>query len=235
MASELIQSFTKHVQTRVPGFNVKRKADSKLMWFLSKILFFTPNFMTRFTTTVGNTVYVTDDLWNSDNAWALTTLAHEAQHVADKQKYGSVPYGFAYLLPQILAPLALLSLLAIWFSNAWLWSLTALVLLAPIPAMFRMLIERRGYLMTLCVTWWTFGEEMARAHIDRCVSQFTSSNYYFMWPFRKHLKNWFDRELTDKAKHPSWYNAIYILVFDYVSSHHYLRRGEKPNAETNPN
>jgi len=226
MASELIQSFSKHVQTRVPGFNVKRKADSKLMRFLGKILFFTPNFMTRYTTTMGNTVYATDDLWKSNSAWALSTLAHEAQHAADKQRVGMVLFGFAYLLPQILAPLALLSLLAIWFSNAWLWSLAALALLAPIPAAFRMIIERRGYLMSLCVTWWTFGEETARAGIPRRLKQFTGPAYYFMWPFGRHLKKWFERELPDKAQHPSKHNAIYILVFDYISTHHHLRRGD---------
>ena len=225
MASELIQSFTKHVQTRVPGYSVKRKADSKLMRFLGKILFFTPNFMTRFTTTMGNTIYATDDLWNDNSAWALSTLAHEAQHVADKQRTGMILFGFAYLLPQILAPLALLSLLAIWFSNAWLWSLTALAFLAPIPAYFRMRIERRGYLMTLCVIWWTFGEEMARNRVPHCIKQFTSPNYYFMWPFKRHLEKWFEQELQEKARHPSKHNAIYILVFDYVSTNHHLRRG----------
>ena len=197
------------------------------MRFLGKILFFTPNFMTRFTTTMGNKVYVTDDLWKDNSTWALSTLAHEAQHVSDKQRYGMVLFGFAYLLPQILAPLALLSLLAIWFSNAWLWSLAALALLAPIPALFRMRIERRGYLMTLCVIYWTFGEEMARGNIPHCVKQFTSPNYYFMWPFKRRLEKWFDKELTEKGKHPSKYNALFVLVFDYISSHHTLLKGGK--------
>jgi hypothetical protein len=221
MASKLIEDFTEHVQPLVPGYKVVRKSQSRLMKFLGKILFFTPNFMTRFTTTCGNVVYVTDDLWKDNSAWALSTLAHEARHVYDKRRFGMILFGFAYLLPQILAPLALLSLLAIWFSNAWLWSLTALAFLAPVPALFRMRIERQGYLMSLCVVWWTFGEEMAHSQIPHCLKQFTGPAYYFMWPFKKHMIRWFEKELPEKATHPSRYNATFVLVFDFINSTKY--------------
>jgi len=219
MASELIQSFTSHIQPQVPGYTVKHKTESRLMKFLNKILFFTPNFMTRFTTTCNNTVYVTDDLWEDNSMWALSTLAHEAQHIYDKQRWSAIFFGFAYLLPQILAPLTLLSLLAIWFSNAWLWSLAALALLAPIPAYFRMIIERRGYLMSLCVIGWTFGEEYARTQIPWVVKSFTSSSYYFMWPFKKSLTRWFEKTLPPVWRNPAKHNAIFVLVFDYVTQH----------------
>lgn len=216
MASELIHSFTAHIQPHVPGYVVKRKSESRLMKFLGKILFFTPDFMTRFTTTLNNTVYVTDALWEDNSMWTLGTLAHEAQHVYDKQRWSAVLFGLAYLLPQILASSALLSLLAIWFSNAWLWCLLALALLAPIPAYFRMVIERRGYLMTLCVMGWAFGEEHARKQIPWVVKNFTGSAYYFMWPFKKSLTRWFEKTFPVVCKNPSEHDAIFVLVFDYV-------------------
>jgi hypothetical protein len=188
------------------------------MRFLAKILFFTPNFLTHYTTTLGQTIYATDNILGIEDAGTLGLLAHEARHMCDEKKLSTPLYVFAYLSPQILALVSLLSLLAIWFSPSWLWCLSALVLLAPIPSVGRMLIERQGYLMSLCVTWWTQGEDVARKQIDWRIQQFTGRPYYFMWPFKKHLHKWFEKELAEKAKHPSRYNALYVIVFDFVNS-----------------
>jgi len=218
MGSELVKNFSEHVQPLIPGYKVAQKSQSWLMKLLGKLLFFTPGFMSNFTTTIGNVVYVPDDVWESNDAGTLSLLAHEARHVNDKQHYSMFLFGLGYLLPQVLALLSLLSLLTIWFSNAWLWSLTALVFLAPIPAYFRMVIERRGYLMTLCVIWWTLGERTAYDGIPYIVKQFTGPNYYFMGLNQRRLQGWFERELVEKAKHPSRYDPIYVLVFDFVNS-----------------
>jgi len=215
MASGLIKNFTEHVQPLVPGYVVKRKSQSRVMRFLSKLLFFTSNFMTQFTTTIGNTVYVTDNQWDSNTTWTLATLAHEARHVYDKQRYSMPLFSLGYLFPQILVLLALLSFFSVWW-------LTALAFLAPIPAFFRMLIERQGYLMTLCVIWWAFGKEAAYEEIPYIVKQFTGPAYFFMWPFKQHLENWFKKQLAEKAVHPSRHAIIYVLVFDFVNS------GKKP-------
>ncbi len=219
MPSKLIQDFSKHVQSLIPGYRVVRKSKSWVMHLLNVFLFFTPDFMTRYTTTVGNTVYVPDRLWENHSMRTLAILAHEARHVYDKQKYSGILFGLGYLLPQVLGLLSLLALLAIWFSNYWLLALVAVVFLAPIPAYFRMLIERQGYLMSLCVARWTFGLDTAERQLDFILKQFEGPAYYFMWPFHTSLEEWFQCELQEKGKHPSEHDPIFILVFDYISSH----------------
>ena len=138
----------------------------------------------------------------------------------DERRWSGPLYKVAYLAPQIFALGSLLALLSIWFSNRWLWALCCLGFLAPLPAFGRMLIERQGYLMTLCVVWWTFGEEMARNELNHCLRQFTGPAYYFMWPFKEHLRRWFERELPKRAEHPSKYNATFVLTFDFIATHH---------------
>ena len=68
-----------------------KKEDSKLMKFISKLLFFNKTFMTDYVTTIGRTIYVPSGYISS------TTLRHELVHVAD---YNAHPVWFtlSYLL-----------------------------------------------------------------------------------------------------------------------------------------
>lgn len=220
MASAIVDAFVKHVQPQVPGFRVRRKEESWLMRVLNKLLFFTPDFMDRYTTTVGNTVYLTENLWSVNSIWAVSTLAHEARHVYDKRRFSMGLFGFGYLFPQILGVLAFLAFFSWWF-------LAALAFLAPIPAFFRMRIERQGYLMTLCVSWWISGEGAAWSELPRVLHQFTGPAYYFMWPFRNGLEKWFRRTLPEVARFPSRNNALYILVFDFITANRLNKGGSK--------
>jgi hypothetical protein len=170
-----------------------KKSDSRLMRFLGKLMFFNKKFMTRFYTTLGSTIYVPDDFWDDDDAHTVSVFAHECKHIHDKGRL-SIIYEFIYVCPQILALLSLLALLAIWFSNWWLMALLALPLAAPIPSPGRMFIERRGYLMTLACTYWLWGR-VGDHEYDWVSKQFTSGNYYWMWPFKRNLRDWFRVEM----------------------------------------
>ena len=66
---------------------------------------------------------------------------------------------------------------------------------------------------------WTFGEEYARTQIPWVVKNFTSSSYYFMWPFKKNLTRWFEKTFPSVWRNPSKHNAIFVLVFDYIAQH----------------
>jgi len=137
--------------------------------------------------TLGNTITNPSKLIHD-----YVLLRHEIRHIQDqenlKKKYGAVfgslLYGFKYLFPQCLAPLAFLGLL-------WgpLWLLGALV--APWPSPGRTWIETRGY------------DESAKAAIDlgltpgpewieSKVRSLTKKSYYWStWrgePLRKHFK-----------------------------------------------
>ena len=46
------------IEYEFPDFKIVSKQDSKLMRILGKILFFNKDFMTRYITVIGNTVYV---------------------------------------------------------------------------------------------------------------------------------------------------------------------------------
>jgi len=167
----------------VPGFSVKFKDQSALMRGLNFFAqLFNPVFMTRYTTTVGTTVYFPSkaDLLLFEEMYA-SVLAHELVHMVERKERGVV-YNLSYVFPQVLAVGAALSVLSVW--NLWfLLSLLFLLALAPIPSPGRRDIEYNGYEMSLAVTYWRRGS-FADEDFEWVASQFVSSNYYFMWPFK---------------------------------------------------
>jgi len=188
----VMNQFVSDMQQLAPGMKIVIKHESRLMRFLNVILFFTPDFMTRYCTTVGSTIYV-PEAWLEQHPYRLLpVLAHETQHIWDHRRY-HVAYLLGYFVPQLLALGSLLAVLAVWFSNYWLWALTCLVFLAPLPAPGRMLIERRGYLMSLAVEYWMGAADPMKNGWP--VSAFVTAGYYFMWPFKKSLDRWFREEL----------------------------------------
>lgn len=212
----LRERFVASIQSVTPGFKVVKKEDSRLMKFLAIILFFNKDFMSRYTTTVGSTIYMPQAHLDVGTR-SLPTLAHEAQHVWDNNRwYGHIFYAVGYVAPQVFAIGAFLSLLAIWFSNWWLLALLSLIFLAPIPAPGRMVIERRGYLMTMACVWWMGGN--ARVEEDGwLVDNFANSAYYWMWPFRKSLVRWFDSEL-EQIKNGNYPTPVFKAVHEFLAS-----------------
>jgi len=224
--NSLIKEFTEKIQPIVPGYKVVRKKDSLLMRFLGVILFFVPNFMENYGTTVGNKVYLTDNSLKNQHIGLAVHLGHEAQHVYDKQHFflRAFGYGIFYLLPQVLALVALGSLLAIWFDIRWLWCLTALALAAPIPSYGRMWVERRGYLLSFMGYSWVYGDEQSAKIMGRQIKQFTGPAYYFMWPFKKSLLKWFTKNITKYQNNPELAGPVHKFVFDFIRE----RNGGKP-------
>jgi hypothetical protein len=76
--------------------------------------------------------------------------------------------------------------LSVWFVG-WqtLWLLAALIFVAPIPAPGRKWAEMRGYGMSIFVEIALFG----LTEITRKAKQFTGPDYYFMWPFKKAVRD----------------------------------------------
>lgn len=222
MENPTIQAFTEGVRHIVPRFKVVRKADSSLMKFLAKILFFLPDFMENFGTTVGDTVYLTDHRWGRDSMGTAVHLGHEAQHVYDKQRFflGMLGYGLFYLAPQIFALASLGALLAIWFDVRWLWCLTSIALIAPLPAYGRYWAERRGYLISLLGYTWLFGDNYVKEHVlPNVLDQFTSSNYYFMWPFRGSVERWLTTNLHKYKDAPEKLGPIPLFLKNFLKEH----------------
>lgn len=163
---------------------IVEKSESKFMKLLAVFLFFNRGFMTDYVTTIGKTVY-----WpNSDKLCArdFATFFHEAQHAFDFKKN---PFWFvsSYLSPQILMVLSVTSLLAFTGNLFWLFSLLWLLALLPFPSILRTYWELRGYSCTMAYDLWTRGEvpDYVKEHIEK---NFTSSAYYFMWPFSRSVE-----------------------------------------------
>lgn len=162
-----------------------------------------PDFMESYATAVGNTVYVTDSLFQNPNITSnVTLLAHELQHVMDKRRLGGLVYAGLYLFPQCLFLLSLLSLGAIWGSMHWLWWLSCLAFLAPIPSPGRAWIEARAYSISLTVFEWCYGTKGGMSFenmLPEITGHFTGPGYYFSWPFPAHLERFFRRQ-HDRVK-----------------------------------
>jgi hypothetical protein len=53
-------------------------------------------------------------------------------------------------------------------------------------------MEMGGYAQSIRAIIQLRGVNAARANKERIVSQFTSVNYLFMWPFKDYMNSWFD-------------------------------------------
>jgi hypothetical protein len=150
------------------------------MRILGKVLFFNKDFMTRYITVIGNTVYVPSKQWVKDKPYAaLEVFCHEWVHMKDNRDLGPL-FKFLYLTPQIFA---LLSLFSLWSGNLW-WLLCLLYLL-PMPSLARSELEMRGYAVSMAVRWWVLEEE---PDYERISKYFTSSAYYWMYPVKSGVK-----------------------------------------------
>lgn len=180
------------------SMHVKPKSSSKLMraiGWLFAVTKISPEFMERYYTTIGDTVYVPDDLLkNPDVKNLVRVLTHESIHIMDAGRYSDPLFKVLYLFPQSLASLALLSLLAP-LSIKFLWCLLFLLFLAPIPAPFRYWFELRAYRTSILFARKEDklkDEEMLPIY-EWITKQLSTNLYYFTWPFpsmiTKHLKD----------------------------------------------
>lgn len=167
----------------IPQLKIAYKDQSTFMKLLSKILFFNPNFMTQYTTTIGYTIYYPSQSFvNNYTASSFFIFAHELVHMLDEKKISRILFGSLYLLPQLLI------LLAIPFAFIWGWWALLFVLLgAPLPAYFRMLFERRAYMVSIYVMKklndkCSYGIDLD-SQTQFFLQQFKNSGYYYMWLF----------------------------------------------------
>jgi hypothetical protein len=166
------------IKERFPTYERKVKEDSAFMRFLGKVSFFNKRFLSGYITTMGNTIYVPRDR-NTPGIWRV--VAHEWIHLEQNKRQGFM-HGVLYMVPQVLAFLSLLSILAIWLSNWWLLCLLFLLCLAPIPAPWRMSKEFEAYTMSMAVSHWERTD--TDYYLQNIAKNFYGPSYYFMWPFK---------------------------------------------------
>ena len=177
------ETFEERIQILLPGMKILSKRDSRWYRFLAWVLKpFIPDYMDRFSSAgLDGNIYLDEGSWNKPDTNILPILAHEAVHLYDRKKSGSLMFMFAYLFPQCLSILAVLAFLSPWF-------LLALVFLTPLPAPFRANIEQDGFSMQLFTYVRLRPDVDVTTYIDSVVDMFFDGSYYFMWPFgRKRL------------------------------------------------
>lgn len=212
---QMLDALQAKIKERVPSFKIKFKNESTFMKILGKLLFFNKGFMTNYITTIGTTVY-----WPSRERFeqyplgSFLTLAHEYVHIMDYKRH-PVLFPLGYLFPQIKAILALLAILAV-VSPWFLLALLFLLALAPWPAPHRKWAEMRGFGMSVKARAW-LGWTISEDRMNRYVEQFTTSAYYFMWPFakcvRKELTEWADPNNLECLNYSSpAYKDVYDII-----------------------
>jgi hypothetical protein len=199
---------------REMGVTVRTKSESKLQRLIGVLLFFNPSYMTGFITTIGRGIWVPDSwAYRSRTASDSCTLVHELTHVHQYEKVPWPLFYMGYLFPQVLAPLALLALLAIPLSNLWLLNLLWLIMAAPIPAPFRAMYEAEAYAVSYLMSYWSIGKDAPSPplgadgilhgvagrsdHLKLLyrIPHFTGWNYYRMWPSERGVAEWIAHHL----------------------------------------
>ena len=210
----MFENIKNKLSIHFPKLQIKFKDQSVFMKILGTILFFNKNYMTSFTTTIGNTVYFpTEQFVRTRAVSSFIILMHELVHISDSRRYNPFLFGFLYLFPQCLflfsIPLFFLS---------WKAALLMLVFLAPIPSYFRMNFERRAYLVSLYVMHRLNLKGNYNINLDKqkefFLSSFKNSSYYFMWPFNN-LDKQFDAALIEIREGQRPYSDS---VFDQIDS-----------------
>lgn len=214
------QDLITSAQQYFPSLQVKYKNQSGFMKFLSKLLFFTPGFMTDYTTTLGTTIYAPNpQFFTLHPVSSSVVLLHEFVHMHDQKVVSQLAFQIAYLIPQILILPALLLFLWHW----WVAVLAILLLAAPLPAVFRMNSEKRAYLSSLYTIQKlsqlkNFDPKLTNQR-DAFVGYFIDSSYYFMWPFKNHLLNDFNQAIQDvqAGKRPYDDPELFDMLDDLVT------------------
>lgn len=162
---QLVQEF--------PKFKIVRKDASLLMKvidvFLRVITFGKMNeFMHKFITTVGYTVYAPSDWGVFQPAQRAVILRHERVHMRQRAKYGMLLFTLLYLFTPL--PIGL--------------------------SYFRAKFEMEAYAETLramCELYITgVGIIQSSSFRKSTIEHFMSAEYFWMWPFRKSVERWYD-------------------------------------------
>lgn len=160
------------IRLEFPSFRIVRKRDSALSRGIDLALRVVTlgvqrEFMTKYHTVLGNTLYVPDTWEREEPLRRVIVLRHERVHLRQRRRYGDVLMAFLYLVPFL--PLGL--------------------------AYGRARIEWEAYAESIRATAELMGRSAVadpafRSHI---VRQFTSGAYGWMWPFPSAVGKWYDR------------------------------------------
>jgi len=173
---DLLDQTVEEIKDEFSSFKIVKKSDSlfmKIIYYLLLIITFGTQkvFMKSYTTTIGNTVYVSSN-WERYSVFSkVSLLRHERVHMRQAKKYGMFLYSFLYLMFPL--PVGL--------------------------AYYRAKFEKEAYEETISCAYAEGGEAYVKRVLFReyIVGQFTTGKYLWMWPFRKSVEKWFDKTVDE--------------------------------------
>lgn len=153
-----------------PDFEIIAKQNSFLMKTIDvalKIITFgqMKAFMTGFITTLGQKVYVHDKWRLSPYTNKCEVIRHERVHMRQAKRHGRFLFSLMYLV-------------------------------IPLPTVFayyRRKFEQEAYEETLRAVYEYRGVSAFTPQLkESIIAHFTSSQYFWMWPWRKDIEKWYD-------------------------------------------
>jgi hypothetical protein len=175
-AERRYQVLLRELRGEFPGFRLLRKRDDRLQRAIDVALRAVTlgrmrAYLDGYQTTLGRSVYVTDDWPTLPAVHRWATLRHEAVHLRQFRRLGFVGMAILYLLVPL--PVGL--------------------------AYCRMRLEREAYEETLRALYEALGEAALRDNALRAsiICQFTSAAYGWMWPFPRAVGRWYDAFVED--------------------------------------
>lgn len=156
------------------GFRIVPKRESALSKIIDLALKLVTvggqrEYMTRYHTVLGNTLYTPESWETTPDLERLITLRHERVHLRQRRRLTFPVMAFVYMIP--LFPVGL--------------------------AYGRARLEWEAYEETLAATFELMGREALRAPSlrEHIVRRFTGADYGWMWPFRSVIERWYDQAI----------------------------------------
>lgn len=177
-----------------PKLKINYKNESILMKIIGFILFFNKDFLSEYTTTLGNFIYFPNkEIIRKRPISMSIVFLHELVHVYDFNKLNII-FSILYLTPQIFfiffIPFTII------FGKI---GLLFLLFLLPIPSFFRMYFEKRAYLSSLYVIYKISNKLKFNPNLNEnketMIFSLSSYPYYYAW-FYKFLNKDFDKSIS---------------------------------------
>lgn len=163
------------IKEEFPDFSLVYKKDSKLMSYIGKFLYvisFGKNdrFMSEFTTTIKNTIYLSDKWDTYTENSKCTLLRHERVHMRQAKRLGFYWFTFLYLV--VFFPVGL--------------------------AYYRAKFEQEAYEESLRAIYEYYGAKVlqSKGNKNYITRFFTGPDYGWMFPFQNKIDAWYDNAVS---------------------------------------
>jgi hypothetical protein len=167
------------IKKEFPSFKIVPKSESWLSKTINVLLLIITfgqqkTFMSRYTTTIGNTIYTPANWDKRPETSRLAILRHERVHLRQAKKYTRFFFSFLYLF----------------------------VFFPTVFAYFRKKFEQEAYEESIRARIEYSGIEYVKRSEYKAflVKQLTSAQYFWTWPFKKSIEKWFDETLEKILK-----------------------------------